>query len=1109
MKSTFFRIGAAALLSLLSCAGLWAQATAQISGGVKDQSGAVLPGVEIRVTQTETGITRDAVTNETGSYALTNLPIGPYRLEASLPGFRTYSQTGIVLLVNSSPAVNVVMEVGQISEQVEVQANAALVETRSAGVGVVMENSRILELPLNGRAMIELVALSGGATPAPIVAGSNGRDPFSKGNLSVAGGLNTGLNYTLDVAFHNNPYDNGYGSMPFPDALQEFKVETGATGIQTGVKSSGSVSLVTKSGTNDIHGDAFEFVRNGVFNARNSFAAARDTIKRNQFGGTVGGPILKNKLFFFGGYQGTTLRQAPAQTLAILPTPAVLAGDFTAFASAACNAGRAIALKGAFVNNRIDPKLMSPAALKLASAWPKTTDPCGRYTYGVSLVENDYMAIGRIDYQKSANNSVFGRYLIDSIDILPPYNVDKNVLNTLNPGNTGLSQAFTLGDTYLVSTNTVNALRLTANRIAGAKNPADYDSAGMGPGDIGINAFIWPGTWQHRPIGTISGALNTDTNTYANRSENSVGTTRAAIFSVNDDLSVLHGNHQFTVGGQGTIWYTNSYSSNYGSMTASFNGQQTGLGLGDFFTGQVNSLSMGTFSQQNKKSRYFGIYVGDTWKIRPRLTATYGVRWEPYFPVVNLDTAVFHFDADALAKGVGSTRFSTTPPGMKFIGDPGFPGKSGMNNKWWNFSPRLGLGWDVNGDGRTSVRASMGSFYDFPATIYMQGFGNGSPFTVRFIRPGVNFDNPWANERGGDPLPIQAGKNVGHDNAIWPDYALVLTADYDTPNMQVYQWNLGVQRQISTDWLVSATYLGNETAHMWTSQYINPAVFMGTSPCTLAGVQYSNCSTTANTNQRRVLSLANPSTGRYYGAIQKVDAGGTASYNGLLLSVQRRAKGVTLGGNYTWSHCIGDPGGLERASSGGTEAYSDPNNRRFDRGNCTLAATDRRQVLNLSAVATTPQFSNAAMRTVASSWTFSPIVRILSGSFLTVVSGQDRALTSSGNQRADQVLGNPFGTKTVSNYINPAAFALPALGTLGRSPMGNIRGPGNWQFDIAMSRLFKVRERQSVEVRAEAFNVTNSFRMNNPIVAFNSSVFGQVTSAYDPRIMQFALKYVF
>src|SRR5690242_19465989 len=400
-RALIFLIGVT-LISLIACSSVWAQATAQISGTARDQSGAVLPGVEITATQTETGITRTAVTNETGSYVLTNLPIGPYKVEATLPGFRTYAQTGIVLEVNSSPVINVALEVGQVTEQVEVQGNATLVETRSAGIGQVVENARILELPLNGRAMIELVALAGASTPAPIVDGTGGRDPFSKGNVSVAGGLNTGLNYTLDGAYHNNPYDNGYISMPFPDALQEFKVETGATSAQNGVKSSGSVSLVTKSGTNEFHGDAFEFVRNGKFNARNVFATARDTIKRNQFGGTVGGPILKSKLFFFGAYQATTIRQAPSDTLAIVPTPAMTAGDFTAFASAACNGGRPATLRAPFVNNRVDPALFSKPALNLAAKLPKSNDPCGRYNYGTPLLENDHTAVGRIDYQLSA-----------------------------------------------------------------------------------------------------------------------------------------------------------------------------------------------------------------------------------------------------------------------------------------------------------------------------------------------------------------------------------------------------------------------------------------------------------------------------------------------------------------------------------------------------------------------------------------------------------------------------------------------------------------------------------------------------------------------------------
>src|SRR5437667_2964139 len=374
MKRSILTMFAAMFVLVFSCGDIWAQATAQVAGTVRDQSGAVLPGVEVTVTQIQTGVARSAVTNETGSYALSNLPIGSYRLEASLRGFRTFVQTGIVLQVNGSPVINPVLEVGQVTEQVEVQANAALVETRSAGVGQVVENARILELPLNGRAVVELIALAGAASPAPSITGAD-RDPFGKGNVSVAGGFSSGLNYTLDGANHNNQFDNGYMSLPCADALQEFKVATSARGAQNGVKSAGSVSLVTKAGTNEFHGNVFEFVRNGMFNARNAFATARDTIKRNQYGGTFGGPIAKNKLFFFSGYQGTKIRQDPSDVIGFVPTAALLAGDFTAFDAPACNPGRQITLRAPFVNNRIDPALFSKPAVILASKLPRSSNP--------------------------------------------------------------------------------------------------------------------------------------------------------------------------------------------------------------------------------------------------------------------------------------------------------------------------------------------------------------------------------------------------------------------------------------------------------------------------------------------------------------------------------------------------------------------------------------------------------------------------------------------------------------------------------------------------------------------------------------------------------------
>src|SRR5438552_13546589 len=356
--SVFFTV----LFSVLATAGAWAQSTAEVSGAVKDQTGAVLPGVEVTATQTDTGFKRTAVTNETGSYLLTNLPIGPYRLEAGLPGFRTYVQTGIVLQVDANPVINAVLQVGQVADQVEVRADAALVETRSTGIGQVIDNIRVLEMPLNGRQVTELILLSGAAVGGGTQM-TNRNYPTDA--ISVGGGLVNGLTYMLDGGTHNDPYNGLNQPLPFPDALQEFKVETSSVPAQYGQHSAGAVNLVTKSGTNEFHGDLFEFVRNKIFNARNAFAVERNGLKRNQFGGTIGGPIVKNKLFFFGGYQGTIERSEPSADRAYLPTAAMLAGDWTAVTSAACNSGRQVTLRSPFVSNRIDPILFSKPSLEL------------------------------------------------------------------------------------------------------------------------------------------------------------------------------------------------------------------------------------------------------------------------------------------------------------------------------------------------------------------------------------------------------------------------------------------------------------------------------------------------------------------------------------------------------------------------------------------------------------------------------------------------------------------------------------------------------------------------------------------------------------------------
>src|SRR5262245_25567341 len=448
----------------------WAQtvAVAQISGTARDSSGAVLPGAEIKATQTETGVSRMTLTDETGSYTLPNLAVGPYRFEASLSGFSTYVQTGIVLQVNSNPTINIVLQVGGVAETVEVQADVAMVETRSTGVGQVIDNQRVLELPLNGRNLTDLIFSIGAAVSTT---GFNGNRNYPTQAISVAGGSGGGIAYLLDGADHNDLHNNLNLPLPFPDAMQEFKVETSAVPARYGHHAAAAVNAVTKSGTNQVHGDGFWFVRNRIFNARNAFAVARDTLKRNQFGGTIGGPIKRNRLFFFGGYQGTTLRSDPQTTFTFVPTADMLRGDFSAAASPACNTGRQLTLSATdaagrqlFTNNRVDPSQLNPSMVKLSSYLPGTSDPCGKIQYGFPTKPDDTQILGRVDYQVSDKQQIFTRYLFAHyLSAIPPVDPFKNALILATSGQENRAQSLVFGDTYTLRPDLISAFRATTN----------------------------------------------------------------------------------------------------------------------------------------------------------------------------------------------------------------------------------------------------------------------------------------------------------------------------------------------------------------------------------------------------------------------------------------------------------------------------------------------------------------------------------------------------------------------------------------------------------------------------------------------------------------------
>ncbi|PWU03503.1 MAG: TonB-dependent receptor [Terriglobia bacterium] len=1106
MKS--FRFLAATFALAVCSTAAWGQgiSSAQIQGTVQDASGLAVPGAEIKATQTETGISRTTTTGADGGYVLPNLPVGPYSLEVTKQGFAKYVQTGIVLQVAANPTIDIALKVGAVSEQVSVEANAAMVETQNTAVGQIMENQRILELPLNGRNPADLIQLSGAAVggsiagPAYNASSRSFQGVLGGEGFSVAGGQSSGIAYLLDGTLHNNAYDNLNLPLPFPDALQEFKLETSALTAQNGIHGGATVNAVTKSGTNEFHGDVFEFLRNNKFNATNPFAGRgpdgrrlTDGLKRNQFGGTIGGPIKKNKLFFFGGWQETLTRITPADTLSFIPTAQMLAGDFTTFASPACNAGRQVNLGAPFSGNRIAPSLFSPAALKIVSRLPTTADPCGQIRYTNPLHQNEYQAVGKGDYQVSAKNSLFGRYMATTLTQVPPYALGNNILQTTVGGRDNLAQSVTLGDTHLIGASMVNSFRMAMNRTAIHRTSKDFFSAP----EVGINVFSY---MPHYMLLTITGGFALGGGT------ESESTFRTTTFQLGDDFSWVRGSHQISFGASGARWQSSSQANVRSPGPFTFDGSATGLGLADFLVGRPSLYDPAAPNTLFMAQWYLGLYAQDTWKISPRVTLNYGLRWEPWFPQIITNGNIYNFSFDRFTQGNKSAVYKNAPAGLYYPGDPGFPGKSGQYRKMLDFQPRVGIAWDPLGDGKMSIRASYGLFYDFANGQFFINSTIAPPFgdEVRVPSPAGGLDDPWRGVPGGNPFPIQ----FNSANALFPFGSPYLTVNYDMPATALHSWNLSIQRQIASNWLVSASYIANETQHLWASTQLNPGVYI---PGNCTAGQYGLtapglCSTTTNLNQRRVLSLLNPAVGQYYGYVDVFDPGGTQSYNGLLVAVQHRlSHGLTISGNYTWSHCIGDYS-QEFTTPNVGSGYQVPNNRRYDRGDCAL---DRRHNFNMTGVYQLPRFRNGIVRAVVTGWKISPIFRYISGAALTTTTGVDRALNgNTATQRPMQLLPDPYAHGFL-NYLNSRAFTQPALGTLGNMGTYSLRGPGVFQIDTSLARVFRVTERKTLEIRGEAFNLPNFFLRNNPTVAFSSPTFGTINTARDPRIIQLAAKFVF
>jgi hypothetical protein len=430
-----------------------------------------------------------------------------------------------------------------------------------------------------------------------------------------------------------------------------------------------------------------------------------------------------------------------------------------------------------------------------------------------------------------------------------------------------------------------------------------------------------------------------------------------------------------------------------------------------------------------------------------------------------------------------------------FPGDEGMPGNSLARRDLWNFGPRVGLVWDPEGEGRQSLRTAYGRLYDLPHLQTYSTLAQMAPWgnTVTVNNLPAGWDDPWVAVPGGDPIPaLLQGPGAG---TRFPRAANYTTFPLDLPATSNDQWNVSYQRQIAADWMVAANYLGNRISHLWTTNQINPAVF-------------GPGAAVANTNQRRVFSLQNPADGAFFGSVQQLDPNGTSEYHAVLLSVQRRrADGFSLQGNYTIARCETDRWNVAPGVNG--QPYLIPDHRAADRGRCPNAPEHS---LNASVVYQLPEVGTGAARALTGHWQVSAIVSARSGSYFTVTTGVDNALSGQPNQRANQILDNPFApNRSVAQWLNPAAFDAPAPGTYGTMAIDAIQGPGRWNVDMGLSRFFRLGSQQ-VQLRVEAFNLLNTVNLDAPVATMNSPDFGKITAlaaGTAPRIMQLAVKYLF
>jgi hypothetical protein len=1132
--SLFMWIGLFVFGMFLSPSGARGQvsSTSSVVGTVRDSSGAVISAAHIVITQTDTGFSQSAESATDGSFAFPVLPVGPYRLEVKKEGFAGYEQTGIVLTVSQAAQLSVSLKPGTVRESIEVKATPSPVNTTTGDLSGLVDSRQMVDLPLNGRNPAELVLLAAGVANPMMNTGNQG-SPQSGASVALfmgypvgIGGSSTeagalipavngirtgGVYFSLDGANNTDPYSITGGPFPNPDAVQEFRVMTNGYGAEYVSAPGGAVNIVTKSGTNAFHGDLFEFVRNGDLNARNFFAAQSDNIKRNQFGGTAGGPIRKDKFFIFGSYQGTTLRDDVGGIIQYVPTAAEREGDFSAISTPSNFPLHNPYTFANYANNQIPLTDFNPITNALLSHLPLPTvaGPAGEVSLVQPGPQGEKQVTVKADYLRGKQRLV-GRYFYT--DWSTP-GVDgsltggPNWLILSNPA-TNRWQDMMIGHD-LAAGRMVNQARLTYERNNGTTHTA---LPGVSWETLGSNVTNPPGT-PYLQVAQVNGYFNiqgSDTNIFPRET-----------WTASDRLAIVRGRHQISLGGEvshlnGTqehnslesgvaVWETLPYA---GLPDAPpYNGFSSGNVISDFVLGKQTVFEQADGAILRMRGNLWGLYGSDQIRVDPRLTVTLGLRWDPYWPFHSL-----HNKAMCFRPGEQSAVFTLAPTGFVYPGDPGCNSSGGVQSDLRTFQPRMGFAYRLDQKGNTSIRGGYGIYaMQFPMIGFLQ-FANEPPYTRQVASPfspgGIS--NPWvagAAYAGGNPFT--GGFNTNEQplpsNTKFPTtQASVIDADWKLASIQ--QWNLTLEHLFPGSILVGASYAGTKGTHLSLNKDLNAAVY---TPGNCSG---SPCSTTANEQTRRP-----------YPALSMVvdDLGaGNSSYNALQLVVQRRmATSLTVSSNVTWAKS------LDTVSSnangvlyGPQNTVSDPFNLKAYRG---LSDFDVPYGVATSAVYQLPTLKSNTfvLKHVLSRWMATAIWTWQGGTPFGIYSGVDNSLTGEGRDYADRVPGvspklNPDRShgQLLQEYFNPAAFQQNAMGTFGNSGRNTLRAPGFDNVDFSVMKMIPLKsEQRYLTIRGEFFNIMNTPHFGAPNGAaatggLTTPNLGQIVSARDPRIVQLAMK---